>query len=412
MKKNQNIKAKQVKLFPFTSLPISCPLCGNRLSSQELLIQGIHSCVKGSCQKCDHLYVADLPTGHANYDPYIINISTQHIHGADTLSREFFAKPLLQTVLSPKSDPVKLTIKKRKRVKEVVFLNCLDYLYGHCLLKLLNVDRHHNRDAEVVVLIPQFLEWMVPEYVAEIWTVNLSLSQMKEFYLDLDKQVQNQFTRFKIVTLSPALSHPNQVKITDFTQTDVHDFSSHQYRITFIWREDRPWFFSFPISYVARKLNLLQPLLWWQTVKIIWLFWLLKKQIPDAKFTVAGIGTSTLFPSWIDDIRYNRPTTREEKLLCQTYAQSRVVIGVHGSNMLLPSAHAGCVIDLLPTDRLNNFAQDVLYHSVSAKADPRLISFRYRYLPIASSVGTVNRVTKSIVLGYENTKKYFNYINN
>lgn len=409
MKTKQNTYQTAVTMFPLSQQPILCPVCNTKLSSQTLLIQGIHTCVKGRCQTCNHEYVADLPTGHANYDPYIINVSTQQIYGSETLSRVFFAKPLLQTLQTPNNNSTILQIKKRKKVKQVVFLNCLDYLYGHCLLKLLNVDNHRQNGQEIVVLIPKFLEWLVPEYVAEVWTVDLSLKQMKEFYPDLDRQIQKQFQRFDTVILSPALSHPNQIEIKDFTQTDVHDFKEEKYRITFIWREDRPWFFSFPISFVARKLNILQPLLWWQTVKIIWLFWQLKRNIPQATFTVAGIGNSTIFPQWIEDVRYTKPTPDEERILCQTYAESRVVIGVHGSNMLLPSAHAGCVIDLLPSDRLNNFAQDVLYHSISEHEDPRLVSFRYRYLPIASTVSTVCRVTKSVALGYENTKKYFNY---
>jgi len=47
---------------------------------------------------------------------------------------------------------------------------------------------------------------------------------------------------------------------------------------------------------------------------------------------------------------------------------------VHGSNMLLPSAHAGMTIDLMPDDRWGNFAQDISYQ----EDDVRMGSYRYR----------------------------------
>ena len=65
---------------------------------------------------------------------------------------------------------------------------------------------------------------------------------------------------------------------------------------------------------------------------------------------------------------------------------SHIVIGVHGSNMLLPSAHAGAVIELLPEDRSANLAQDII---PAGDQTMRETMFRYRFMPLSSQPGQV-----------------------
>ncbi|MEO1005256.1 MAG: hypothetical protein AAFW67_05265, partial [Cyanobacteria bacterium J06638_38] len=88
-----------------------------------------------------------------------------------------------------------------------------------------------------------------------------------------------------------------------------------------------------------------------------------------------------------------------EQKYCQIYADSRLVIGIHGSNMLLPSSHAGMTIDLMREERWGNFAQDILYQ----EKDPRLTSFRYRYLPTQTSVTEICTIATNMI------KNYFKY---
>jgi hypothetical protein len=60
------------------------------------------------------------------------------------------------------------------------------------------------------------------------------------------------------------------------------------------------------------------------------------------------------------------------------YAESELVIGVHGSSMILPSAHAGMVISMMPSRRWGNFAEDLIY----TESDVRLASFQRRIIPL------------------------------
>jgi hypothetical protein len=168
--------------------------------------------------------------------------------------------------------------------------------------------------------------------------------------------------------------------ISSFTGVSKHDFNKTEHRISFIWREDRIWSSNKYSTIMIKNSKLLKyALLIQQNLKIRRFFNLLRRTFQNTIFTVAGFGKSTKFPSWIDDLRVDRYDEDSERQLCISYSESRLVVGIHGSNMLLPTAHAGMAIDLMPMDRWGNFSQDVIF---SPALDVRLASYRFRYLPV------------------------------
>ena len=44
---------------------------------------------------------------------------------------------------------------------------------------------------------------------------------------------------------------------------------------------------------------------------------------------------------------------------CQLYARSHIVIGVHGSGMLLPTSLAAGFIAIMPRHKIQHFAEDI-----------------------------------------------------
>jgi hypothetical protein len=64
-----------------------------------------------------------------------------------------------------------------------------------------------------------------------------------------------------------------------------------------------------------------------------------------------------------------------EKAWCAAYGSSQVVVGVHGSNMLLPTALAGSCVEILPRQRLENIVQDV-----TVRHHGRAQLFHYRFV--------------------------------
>lgn len=95
----------------------------------------------------------------------------------------------------------------------------------------------------------------------------------------------------------------------------------------------------------------------------------------------------------IRDLRVEAPDADEERALCRRYADSHVVMGVHSSNMLLPSGHAGATFELLPNKRYGNLWQDLLPQTSEAKST----LFHYRMLPLDASPGPMaDHVTEFI----------------
>lgn len=382
--------ANKIQIQPVNTFHPTCVYCKIVLKKRSMAWQGIHTLSEGFCPKCKSEFFVDLPVGHALNYPFVVDKKKWKVFGS-VWADKWFGRPLLVSLKNPQDGVIKMVVEKKKSAKNIVILNCLDYLYGHSLLKLLNAEKllKDQKNLGLVVIIPKFLRWMVPKGATEIWTVDLPLKKAQSYYPDLDRQVKKELTRFEKVYLSLAFSHPRDFNIQNFTGVLPHNFQSKRYRVTFIWREDRPWFFSDYLAYGAKKIGFLGPLIWWQNIKIRILFYLLKRKLPEAKLTVAGIGNKTFFPSWIEDVRFMRPSAQEEKRLCEVYAESRVVVGIHGSNMLLPSAHAGMVINLLPDFKIGNIAQDVLYSP--KPTDPRILALIYRYLPISVPMLTLVR---------------------
>ena len=373
----------------------ACPYCRATLKPGSVLWQGMHVCVKSECVNCRTEIVEDLEVGHAVTHPYQVDLVKRLTFGNES-AKDWLGKPLLESLQNPQSETVEISKEIFKQCKRVVILNCIDYLYGHCLLKLLNVQKHlHHLERGLVVIVPKFLRWLVPEGVAEIWTVNIALKNGQRYYLNLDKFVGEESKRFDEIYISQAHSHPGSFDITEFTRVPKYRFNRKDFKITFIWRQDRFWC-SFFVFRILRKLKLIKLALLLQNWKVQRLFGFIRSEVPSAKFAVTGLGRATKFPEWIEDLRVDNFDEKNERELCQVYSESRLVIGVHGSNMLLPSGHAGMTVDLMPDERWSNFAEDILYQ----EADPRLAAFRYRYLPLQIGIVNLAHIASRMVLGY------------
>lgn len=388
-----------IRIKPEIDFQGRCPRCPAALSPQRILWQGIHVCVVARCAGCGAEITEDLRVGQAIFTPYQVDLEEGVLTG-DPAARRWFGEPLIESLQNPDHEQeVGLAVEKIRHADEVVILNCIDHLYGHALLKLLNAESilRERPDLGLVVIVPRCLRWMVPDGAAEVWTVDIPLGKAQRYYSRLHDLVEKECGRFGKIWLSPAHSHPAAFDITRFTGVPRHDFSAESFRITFIWREDRPWLESRAALRVARRTGLMEGLIFGQNRKVQRLFDALRHRFPRARFTVAGMGTRTRFPDWIEDHRVDRFDDETERRLCRLYAESRLVIGVHGSNMLLPSAHGGMTIDLMPSDRWPNVAQDILYQ----EADSRMASYRYRYLPLGTPVAELARIAGDQIAWHE-----------
>lgn len=271
-------------------------------------------------------------------------------------------------------------------------------IYGHSVLKLLNAQYYldHQADLDLIVLVPRHLRWMVPDGVAAIWTVGSTGRGGGEWNDWLARAIKERLGGFPTCWLSVVFSHlhPNDYAIERFTR--VRPFSVEEWQrrlskptVTFIWREDRLWSGAWWLPGLAGQA---------QQGRMVSLAEALRRQWPSIDFAVVGIGRRGPLPGWIRDLRAISPAEETERRWCERYAESHIVIGVHGSNMLLPSAHAGAVVELVPRDRWGNLLQDILF----CPGDLRETMFRVRLLPVSIRPVEVALVVSSLLRDHQN----------
>jgi hypothetical protein len=162
----------------------------------------------------------------------------------------------------------------------------------------------------------------------------------------------------------------------------LNDFDKLKPTITFVLREDR-WWMGTTIDYwfyrMCRRLGVLSVgsriLSWRQNGLIKKTIKLIERELTDVNFFLVGLGQTGMFDSRITDARRSQVNDIVEREWCEVYAKSHVVIGIHGSNMLLPTALAAGCVEVLPEDRYGNMIQDI-----SVRYDDRRQLFFYRFV--------------------------------
>lgn len=403
-----------IRLKPeLETLPRECPNCHSALAASGFLITGMRNLADFHCSRCESEFYGDLPAGQALYTPILLDKKSGAAR--DDFNVGWFADWLADSYKKRTNEPLGFEARKFAEVKnKVVFLNCLDTLYGHSLLKLLNAQHYIDRqpDASLIVMAPPFLEWLLPEGVAEAWIVELPLRRGTEWNDWLACEIGERLESFAEVYLSVAFSHPHIEdfdieRFTGVASFPLENFGGRRKNpvVTFIWREDRLWetqndSTTARFDQIKRRLGLSQERTNEQTRKIIKFAEYLRGEFPALDFAVAGLGKVGGLPDWIADLRLTKLDAEAERAWCERYAASHLVVGVHGSNMLLPSAHAGGVIELIGAERQGNFLQDILFR----RADAREMFFRYRFVPHSTAPEDLAQLA-STMLRYEDFRR-------
>lgn len=399
-----------IRLHPHPEAQHDCPHCLRPLEISGWQIPGMRNLAELRCSVCSREFYGDLAAGQALYTPMLLEKKTGVVY--DNHGVKWFADWLRESYANRSDVPIPFEVEERSLItRPVVLLNCLDTLYGHSLLKMLNAQFYLDRYFDLVLLIPSFLAWMVPDGVAQVWVVGLPLNSGTEWNDRLANEIRERVKAFETVVLSPAHSHPKpeEYNIKRFTGVDPFPLEQWEARlarptVTFIWRDDRTWQTMDETSpgSIRKKLRgsigLTSDSLVNQRKLVVELAEALRREFSTLDFAVAGLSErkDDHLPTWIEDFRTSNMNADGERVYCERYASSHVVIGVHGSNMLLPSAHSGSVVELIGPGRWGNFLQDILIHTSN---DCRDTLFRYRFLPDSSTPQTVAQLVMSILKG-------------
>jgi hypothetical protein len=166
-----------IPLHPTPDAEHLCPYCDVEMQVEGWYIPGMRNLVRTLCPICGRAYYGDLPAGQGLYSPMLLEVDSGVVH--DRVGVPWFAAWLRDSFASRNMARLDYRVEQRRQIERAVLLNCLDTLYGHCLLKLLNAEHYldNSPDLGLIALVPRFLRWLVPEGVAAIWTVDLPLDQ-------------------------------------------------------------------------------------------------------------------------------------------------------------------------------------------------------------------------------------------
>ncbi|MBP6390715.1 MAG: hypothetical protein KA352_07460 [Flavobacteriales bacterium] len=377
-----------------------CPSCGSReVDAVGTVFPGVHVLGEYRCRSCGYAFYHDLPVGFAVDHDVSIGKEDGNLHNPKGAAGWVWS-PLLEGFRAPIDADVRIERRVLRERKRVVVLNTLDFLYGHVLLKLWNAQYYLDAhpDLGLVLILPRSFEWLVPKGTAEVWLVDQRLGQAHGWYTAIDRFVQDQLPRYDELFLGKGYAHPDKSKVDIERFCGVAPFPLEKFvdqprRITFVLREDRLWLRSPFFKFVHRALNKigLKGFARWlfladQERLAMAALRRIRKHYPDVKATIVGLGDRGGPVPGVDDLRTRKMDKDTELRWCQAYAQSQVVIGVHGSNMLLPTALAAGCIEILPYDRYGNIVQDV-----AARYRDVMQLFLYRFVDEFSSSRTVAR---------------------
>jgi hypothetical protein len=400
-----------IRIKPEISASFSCPECqSTEISVSHVSTPGIYWLADCNCRQCGISFRQSLATGHMIDHPLAINTATHKLY-PDDWNMWWQSAPFLNFCTNVRQDEISIRKIGHAQHRKVIILNAIDFLYGHSLLKLYNALHYidNYKDAGLIVLIPAIFEWLIPQGCAEVWVVDLGLGRLRYSYEALDRFVAKECERFDEVFISKTFNHPDftRIDISRFTQVkpfDVDKFYEYPPCFTFALREDR-WWMKSPASNlmfrIARKLGFTklagkilvskQDRLVKRTIRLI------RREIPDAKFFITGLGQAGSLTGLASDQRTTKMTPEVEREWCRIYAKSHVIIGVHGSNMLLPTAHAAACVEVLMDERNRNVVQDL-----SVRYNDRRQLFFYRLVDQYARPTSVAVKAVGIYKNYEN----------
>lgn len=382
-------------MIPLAPVPLArhaCPGCGRMLEVRGFHVPGMRCLARLECPPCRRRFYGDLPSGHGLLYPMLLDAGSGEVF--EPGEGRWFADALRESYRDRRTDPVPLQVEVLRPAQEVLLLDCLDGVYGHALLKLLSTQVHLDRHPGLglLVLVPRFLRWMVPDGAAEIWTVDLPLRSGAQWNEWLAARIAGRLEGRKAwLSLAVCLPHARDVAIERFT--GVAPFAARGWddvrrpAVTFVVREDRRWGDD-PVHPVgpgrvlraaAGRLGLGRSAAAREVRRVVRFGERLRRAWPELDLAVGGVGAPGGLPGWIADLRVPRPSAEDERTACRRYAASHLAIGVHGSSMLLPSAHAGATLGIAWSPHLGNAFQDLLVR----EREPRLALFRHRLLPAA-----------------------------
>ncbi len=347
-----------IPIYPKLVATATCVKCKSaEVDINDIIFENIHVLLDCKCRNCSTEFYETLPIGHDAQTPIAFS-KDGALQRFNESARIWLAKPLIDAVLLSDNLEVPITKKNLNALKErVVLLNCLDDCFGHSYVKILNSLELLKTfpDRSLVLIITSNFEWLVPKGVDELWIVPGRMREMRKRVVTLQSFVKTQLKDIKQLDLSGAKVYHDLAKIDSepFLKTksfDIKKFDELPHTVTFVLRNDRYWHASKLDDFMNRVLISLGI----QKLFRSYFLWRQNRLVQKTIKKIKNISINIIGPN------YEGVTSELEKQWCEIYSKSHIVIGVHGSNMLIPTSLAAGFIEILPGHKIAHLGEDIV----------------------------------------------------
>lgn len=386
-------------------IPVTCQSCKRDFSEfKSVYFQGIHLLGIHNCGGCGAQFYQTLPVAHDALFPIQLTKDLKSAFFPDK-AKAWLANPLVNSLKDGAGIAVQLQVEKRREFSKIILVNVLDSCFGHVITKLWNAYTLATRQPDwgLAILIPETCAWMVPEETAELWKVPLPLKDTGKHLLGLDRQIKDLISNYEQVAISEVRVHLDasqidHAKMFKMKRFELAQFSSLPLKVTFVLREDRLWLrsrFLQLLHLASVKFGFqkqVRPILIGRQCGLInRLVKMIQREVPETDFAAVGIGKSGRLSPSIDDRRCEKPDGSSEIEWNARYAQSHLVVGVHGSGMMIPTALAAGFVNILPAYKIDHIVEDTLLPYTN-----RLLTFLGRFVDESASPRLISQHVLSI----------------
>lgn len=378
-----------IDLLPTPRDGFLCPCDGARLTVYGFVLPGMLPFARTRCPACDRRFLSRL---HTDF------VSIGECHHDEATGEAYIRFPgwykaRLEECFRTRGNPAPPleTVRRRPLGAAVAVLNALDPVYGHALHKLFSFGAVKSMAGmTTLAIVPRFLAWLVPDAIDEIWIVDSpreTLSYWNQAVADALDGLAVKCRRLLYV----GVAWQHEVAIEDFSKirpnvlTPTSEITPG--RIVVNWREDRCW------TQRGRKLPSDEAVA--DQLRLYGcVLEAMRERSPGLRATVAGYGLYGRFADWIEDLRIDSHDSDAERTWTRRAAQAHLVIGVHGSNMILPAAHAASAMEIVPAEKWPTVM--VTWEWVNAM--PAQVALRrYRLIPDSASVSDIASIAHALL---------------
>jgi len=371
----------------------SCNYCKERLVLSSYYFYGWRNLFECTCKGCNANFLIDMPVFSGIPYPSIYDKDKKNIINNVPF---WWGEALKEINLRISDKKVINDIKVNKNNNSLIIFNLLDFVFGHSFMRLERltyyIENDNFKEYDFLVLIPSQLRYLISQFEdrLNIMEIKLSFPEYKLFYIQIDTEVKNLSSQYLSVYCE-MLKYPQQefLKLEQLN-LPIKKWVDEVTRVVIVYRKDRTIGITNRAQYkfYERLIAHLNKL--------------------NIEILMIGDKDSYLFDS-ISDLRvvkFDKDTDNKWNSVCS----GAITIGVHGSNMLIPSLCSSYNIEFVTYGKLYNFGQATAFLETLNQQET-IQKYRYiygnDYLTDINPL-TVYKVVESIVDKMNNT---FNSVN-